>query len=123
MAVAVVNYQYPNMHRPGFNQPPQAPRAPQAPTFTGTPGNPASRVTFYWLHGKNDEGRVVVLGPFGSESEAEVIGYDKCESFEVVPLTTRNLAEANRRLRMSRLEKGDSLSDVLKRAKHKFDGD
>ena len=64
----------------------------------------------------------MVLGPFATEREAEAIGYDKCETFEVVTLNTRNLAEANRRLRMNRLEGGDSLSEVLKRTKHKFDG-
>ncbi len=75
---------------------------------------------YYWiLTVDKATGRPVVLGPYGTESEANDIGFSKLGVvFEVVPLRTRDVTLATKVLKHKRFMETEQLDEALKRAKH-----
>jgi hypothetical protein len=76
--------------------------------------------TYYWILTLDSEsGRPIVLGPYGTEAEANEIGFSKIgTSFEVIPLQTRNVAAATKVLKHRRFVETERLQEALKRARH-----
>ena len=79
-------------------------------------------MTYYWILAvEPTSGRPVVLGPYGTESEANDMAFSKLgASFEVVPLQTRDVGLATKILKHRRFEQSEQLAEVLKRARHKI---
>lgn len=78
---------------------------------------------YYYIVATSVTGRLVVLGPYEDEMEANRIGFNKIKegNFEVVPIATRDLATATRRMQYRRFDQSANLEESLKRAKHKID--
>ena len=74
----------------------------------------------YWYIVTKQDGRQVLLGPYGDSREAEEIAVDKLNTdYEIVAMTTRNRDEATRRLRHEMLRgNGGNLENSLRRMKH-----
>ena len=76
---------------------------------------------YYWILAvESTTGRPVILGPYGSESDAADEAFGKLGSaFEVIPLRTRDVGLATKILKHRRFVQSEQLSEVLKRARHK----
>jgi len=74
----------------------------------------------YWYIVTKSEGKMVLAGPFNDAQEAEEIAVEKLTTaYEIIPETTRDRAEATRRLRYKMLQgNGGNLEESLKRMKH-----
>ena len=76
----------------------------------------------YWYIVTKDEGKMVLAGPFSDTREAEDIAMDSSKitgTYEIVAMSTRDRAEATRRLRYKMLQgNGGNLKDSLRRMKH-----
>lgn len=73
---------------------------------------------YWWVFGYHD-GVPVQLGPFSSEYTAETQADTIHGESECVPLHTRNTTRAIQLMRMKRKNSGESLSQVMRRTKHK----
>lgn len=76
---------------------------------------------YYWIRTIDKmSGRLVVLGPYHSEDEANQIGFGKLSGdFEAVPLKTRDVNLATKVLKHKRFMQTEQLGEALKRARHK----
>ena len=74
----------------------------------------------YWYIVTKQNGRAVLLGSYDSQQEAEEIAVSKLNTdYEVVAMSTRDRAEATRRLRHKMLQgNGGNLETSLQRMKH-----
>ena len=82
----------------------------------------ATKRDYYWVWATDPgSGRLIVLGPFLSDNEAQTEGFSKLSglSYEVTPLNTRDRHYAKDKLNYIRMERGQSMTDVMKRAKYK----
>jgi len=74
---------------------------------------------YWWIWGV-EHGRRIVWGPYESDSEAYAKGYSKLSGkFEVVPLRTRDTAEASRILRARLFEETGDIDETFKYFRHK----
>lgn len=80
---------------------------------------------YFYIVATSVSGRLVVLGPYNDESEANQIGFTKIKegNFEIVPIATSSLQTATRKMQYRRFEKSANLEDSLKRAQHKIGGE
>ena len=78
---------------------------------------------YYYLYAKNgDDGRPLISGPYDTSSEASNVAYsNNVEEFDVIPLNTRNQAEATRRIKGMRLNEGVDLNYAATKFKHDWD--
>lgn len=77
--------------------------------------------TFYWIRAVDERGRTVVHGPHSSEQEAYSFGYEKLDgNFSVIPIKTRDLASATRRIKAMKLDETGDLTASIQRARHKI---
>lgn len=74
----------------------------------------------WWYIVTKQDGRMVLLGPYSDAHEAESMAVEKLNTdYEVVAMSTRDRAEATRRLRHKMLRgNGGNLEDSLRRMKH-----
>ena len=74
----------------------------------------------YWYIVTKSSGKMVLVGPFDDAREAEDIAVGKLTTdYEIVAMTTRDRAEATRRLRYNLVRgNGGNLEDSLRRMKH-----
>ncbi len=76
--------------------------------------------TYYWILATDREsGRAIILGAYDTEDEANRVGFEKIDdSFEVVPLNTRDSGRATKMLKYRRFDQTAKLEDAIKRARH-----
>ena len=82
----------------------------------------ATREDYWWTWATEPtSGRLIVLGPHSTESEAYQDGLTHLGGlpFEVTPLNTRDRLYAKDKLNHIRLEKGGKVEDMMRRAKYK----
>ena len=73
---------------------------------------------WYWVV-TSYGGRLVIIGPKSTESEATEFGYLKLDTeFKVVPLATRDRARATSQIKAKRLDITGDLGGALKFAMH-----
>lgn len=74
----------------------------------------------WWYIATKKDGRMVLLGPYNDQSEAENIAVEKLTTdYEVVAMSTRDRGKATQMLRHKLLEgNGGNLDDALRRMKH-----
>lgn len=74
----------------------------------------------WWYIVTKQNGRMVLLGPYNDDREAEEIAVAKINTtYEVVPLSTRDRAKATQMLRHKMLQgNGGDLETSLKRMRH-----
>lgn len=78
---------------------------------------PQKKAIYWWVWAL-ENGRYHIWGPFGSDDEAYRRGFEKFTGeFEVVPLDTKDEAEASRRLR-ARLLNQTNVDTAFKRFRH-----
>ena len=83
---------------------------------------PRFRRDYYWISAiEKETGRLVVLGPYDSEDEANQVGFGaKLDGmFEVHKLGTIDKARATSEIKYKRFQQTQNLHESLKRAKHK----
>jgi hypothetical protein len=74
--------------------------------------------TYYWIWAEGDN-RQILWGPYKSFDDAERKGYSKLGgNFEVVPLKTRDEAEASRIMRDRMLNDTGDIGESFQRFKH-----
>ena len=80
--------------------------------------------TWYWVSAiTNVSGKPIILGPFDTEEEANMVGFNKVGgTFRVVPLSTKDPGRATRILKYMRLNQTANLEEALKRVDHKGSG-
>lgn len=76
---------------------------------------------YYWIQAIDPhDGRMLILGAYESEDQANQIGFEKIKGvFEVVPLNTKDGAKATQLLKHRRLVLTSRLDDATKMARHK----
>lgn len=73
----------------------------------------------WWYVVAKHEGRVVLLGPYNTEQEANTVAVEKLDgTYEVVQLRTRDRAKATQLLRHRILSDNSDLGQALRRMKH-----
>ena len=74
----------------------------------------------YWYLVTKQDGRMVLLGPYGDEPEAAGVAMEKINTdYEIVQMPTRDRAKATQLLRHKILQgNGGNLEDSLRRMKH-----
>ena len=84
-----------------------------------------TKVPYYWLLAVHSpSGRHIYMGPYDTEDEANKVGFEKIgDSFEVLPLKTRDPNRATKILKYKRFHRTAKLEEALKRAKHKTEKD
>ena len=77
---------------------------------------------YFYIVATSVSGRLVVLGPYEDETEANRIGFNKIKegNFEIVPIATSSLQTATRKMQYRRFDQSANLEDSLKRAQHKI---
>lgn len=93
-------------------------------TRTGSDGRPGgdgiTSKEYYWIIA-NYGGRLVVIGPKSTDSEAQSMAYEKLDvPFEIVPLQTRDRSRATSILKARKLEATGNLGQSIQRARHKI---
>lgn len=79
------------------------------------------RRDYYWISAiEKESGRLVVLGPYDTEDEANQVGFGaKLDgNFEVHQLGTIDKARATSEIKYKRFNQTKSLEQALRRAKH-----
>lgn len=72
----------------------------------------------YWYIKADYGGKMIVMGAYNSENEANQAGYEKLDGdFDVIPLRTRDLGRATRMLKHNALSGGE-IDTVLQRSRH-----
>ena len=72
---------------------------------------------YFWVLGTTTEGRTVVIGPFGEESEARINSED-LENSNVFKLKTRDQTKATRSIKQLLRQKGVPTDEALQRVGH-----
>ena len=73
---------------------------------------------FYYIYCKS-EGKVCLLGPYNSESEANQVAVSKLSgAYEVIPLKTRDRSRATSILKHRLLTESGDLGEALRRVRH-----
>ena len=74
----------------------------------------------WWYIVTKSNGRMVLLGPYNDQPEAESVAVEKINTaYETVPMPTRDRAKATQMLRHKILRgDGGNLDDSLRRMKH-----
>ena len=74
----------------------------------------------WWYIVTKQDGRMVLLGPYSDEHEAESVAVEKLNTdYEVVQMATRDRTKATQMLRHKMLRgNGGNLEDSLRRMKH-----
>ena len=75
----------------------------------------------YWWIKTTHEGRLVILGPYGTESEANEFGLEHFgNNYEAFDLPTRDKARATSMIKARILKQTSNLDTALQRARHKI---
>lgn len=74
----------------------------------------------YWYIVTKQDGKMVLLGSYGTEQEAEEIAMQKITTdYEIIALATKDRAKATQMLRHKMLKgNGGNIEDSLRRMKH-----
>ncbi|MDG6912631.1 MAG: hypothetical protein JRN35_06060 [Nitrososphaerota archaeon] len=80
---------------------------------------------FYWIVSRRlRDGRLTIVGPKSSQTEAEQFGYEKnLEPFEVVPLHTRDRGAATSQIKARNLDLTGDLEQSIRRSSHQVQGE
>lgn len=72
--------------------------------------------TYYWLITVSPtSAKPLLLGPYGSEQEAQQIGFDKVGgAFDIAALKTRDVGRASQILRAQRASTSRRLGDIIR---------
>ena len=62
--------------------------------------------TFYWVYGKTNMGKPVVMGPYVEQLRADGVS-EKLEDSRVFPLQTRNMQKATRSIKAILVQSSD----------------
>lgn len=73
---------------------------------------------YFWTYGRTNQGKPVILGPYGSEPEAERMA-EKLEDSQVLRLSTKNSQAATRQIKAKLAERPGVVDNVVRRFKHK----
>jgi len=76
---------------------------------------------YWWVWAMHEGKPVVFKPPYTTEEKASEYGFSKLGSnFEVIQLSTRDIAQATRAVKRIIFERTSSLDIALQRAKHKL---
>ena len=83
----------------------------------------APQSQYFWLLAREAAtGKIIILGPYAQEDEANRVGFEKLAgNFEVVPLPTRDSGKATKMLKYRRFHQTARLEEAIKRARHKVE--
>lgn len=81
------------------------------------------RRTYFWIYGKTNMGKPVVMGPYGEQLKADMIA-EKLEDSRVFPLKTRNLQQATRSIKASLVQSSSgSVDEHIRPHQHSIKGE
>jgi len=80
------------------------------------------RRTYFWIYGKTNMGKPVVMGPYSEQLKADMIS-EKLEDSKVFPLKTRNLQQATRSIKASLVQSSSgSVDEHVRPHQHSLEG-
>ena len=80
------------------------------------------RKTYFWVYGKTNLGKPVVMGPYGQQLRADMIA-DKLEDSSVFPLLTRNMQQATRSIKAKLVHNSDNVDKHIVPHQHSMQGE
>ena len=79
------------------------------------------RQPYWWIVTFTEQGRLVVLGPYESETEANRLGVSKLAgNFQVIELQTADQAKATKIIKYNLFKESNDLERALQKARHQI---
>ena len=80
------------------------------------------RRTYFWIYGKTNMGKPVVMGPYTEQIKADMIA-EKLEDSRIFPLKTRNLQQATRSIKATLVQDSGSVDEHIRPHQHSISSD